>query len=46
MKKFIVLVFLLLTNFLLQAQAPEGVNYQAVIRDNLGSPIENYDSWD
>ena len=41
MKKFIVLVFLLLTNFLLQAQAPEGVNYQAVIRDNLGSPIEN-----
>ncbi len=41
MKKFIALVFLLLTNFLLQAQAPEGVNYQAVIRDNLGSPIEN-----
>ena len=23
------------------AQAPEGVNYQAVVRDNLGTPIEN-----
>ncbi|MDG2153213.1 MAG: hypothetical protein P8K10_04695 [Crocinitomicaceae bacterium] len=41
MKKFIALIFLFLTNFLLNAQAPEGVNYQAVIRDNLGNPIEN-----
>ncbi len=30
-----------MTNLLSNAQAPEGVNYQAVIRDNLGNPIEN-----
>jgi hypothetical protein len=41
MKKSIALIFLLATNFLLNAQAPEGVNYQAVIRDNIGNPIEN-----
>ena len=40
MKKIISLTFLMAT-LLSHAQAPEGINYQAVIRDNLGTPIEN-----
>ena len=40
MKKIISLTFLMAT-LLSHAQAPEGINYQAVVRDNLGTPIEN-----
>jgi len=40
MKYFITLSFIVL-QFVFFAQTPEGVNYQAVIRDNSGNPLEN-----
>ena len=40
MKNLIALTFLIV-QFSCFGQAPEGVNYQAVIRDNAGNPLEN-----
>ena len=40
MKNLITLTFLIV-QFSCFGQAPEGVNYQAVIRDNAGNPLEN-----
>jgi hypothetical protein len=39
--KNIIALFLLFLNLTAFAQAPEGVNYQAVIRDNNGGLISN-----
>lgn len=41
MKKFFLLPILLLTCSNLLAQAPEGFNYSAVVRDNIGNPQAN-----
>jgi hypothetical protein len=42
MKFIIVSLFLLLFNIQLIAQAPQGINYQAVAYDNLSQPVTNH----
>src|SRR5688500_14732378 len=41
MRTFFTLVFLFLSVSLLQAQAPQGINYQGVARNGTGSPLTN-----
>lgn len=41
MKKLCIVSWLLLVGTCAVAQAPQGINYQAVVRDNLGAPLTN-----
>ena len=39
--KYFITLSLIVLHFVFFSQAPEGFNYQAVIRDNSGNPLEN-----
>ncbi|WP_066633119.1 hypothetical protein [Labilibacter marinus] len=43
MKKFLILILLIITTLTISAQAPDAFNYQAVVRDNSGNIITNQD---
>jgi len=41
LKRYLLIIFLCFTGLSLLGQAPEGFNYSAIIRDNLGNPLTN-----